>query len=52
MTIEDLLLVVSIGIEHIQYIALGPDFSDYNFIGFEIVNYFSLNFSYLYDFEG
>ena len=52
MTIEDLLLVVSIGIENIQYIALGPNFSVYNFIGYVIINYLSLNFNYLYEFNG
>ena len=34
MTIEDLVLIVSIGIEHVQYIVLGPDFSIYNFFGY------------------
>ena len=51
MTIEDLLLIYSIVLEHIQYMALGPDAKIYNPIVFRLLNYFSLNFNSIYDFK-
>ena len=51
MTIEDLLLIVSIVLEHVQYMALGPDVKVYNPIVSRFLNYFSFNLDYIYDLQ-
>ena len=51
MILEDLLLIFSIGIENIQLLMIGPDFSDYNPIFHSYGKYFSLSIIDIYDWE-
>ena len=51
MGFDDLMLIFSIGIENIQYLMIGPDFSKFNpFIQY-YAKYLSIDFIFIYSWE-
>ena len=51
MGFDDLILIFSIGIENIQYLMIGPDFSKFNpFIQY-YAKYLSIDFIFIYSWK-
>ena len=51
MGLDDILIILSIVIENIQYLEIGPDFSEYNaFVGY-VDKYSSILVINMYDWE-
>ena len=48
---DDLILIFSIGIENIQLLMIGPDFSKLNPYIHYYTNYLSINFLHIYSWE-